>query len=826
MSRIPRLGRAPALVSALVVMLVCLSIPALALAAADLVVREVDISGVGFDCGTGNASGTVAATLENLGDVAAAAGFRVLFFDDANDNGAYDTGVDGPLGEATVASALNPGAQTVATSAMAATLAFNKDLIYAFADNQGDVAESDESNNIEDSGASCAFQSTPGSFNPVVEWAWTTPTVDPSAVNVMNTPAVIDLDADGIPEVVFGSTWSTGGGYIEVGYLRAIDGASGAEVFTVTDPSHLINVAASVAAGDIDNDGLPEIIAIDETADHLLAFENDGTFKWESDQIETVNWGAPSIADIDQDGTPEIVIGRQALNNDGTLRWTGTGGIGAVVVSSPISVVADVDADGSPNVVAGNTVYAADGTIAYENTMLPDGLNAVANFDADPQAEIVLVSGGSVYVLEHDCTIKWGPLTLADTGGGPPTVADYDGDGLPEIGIAAASSYSVFEDDGTLKWSAPIQDGSSYVTGSSVFDFEGDGTAEVVYRDELYLRIYRGTDGAVLYQTPMSSCTWHEYVLVADVDADGNAEIVAVANENCGFGAQQGVYVIGDASDSWASTRRIWNQHAYHITNVGDDGTIPQFEQNNWLSPAGEPYNNFRQNTLPGAAPLAAPNLTASRVRLDTSPCPTGVGLVARVGNAGSNLAVAPVSVAFYDGDPNLGGTLIGVAPTTINLLPGRHEDVTFVAPPTLTGPHDIVAIADDAGGGAGAVSECNETDNRCGAHLDLSACPTGVPSDASPDGRAVLVSVAPNPARIETTISFDLPEPTRVAISIVDLSGRVVRSFASPRASAGPNAYVWDLRDAGGARVGAGVYVYRVDAGRTQTSGKLIVVQ
>jgi len=821
MSRVQKAGRN----AALVVMLACLSIPALALAAADLVVREVDIAGLGFNCGTGDASGTVAATIENLGDVAAAAGFRVLFFDDANDNGAYNSGIDVPLGEATVASVLNPGAQTVVTSTMAATFAFNKDLIYAFADNGGDVAESDESNNLEDSGASCAFQSSPGSFNPVVEWAWTTPVEDPTAVNVMNTPVVIDLTADGVPEIVFGSTWSLGGGYIEVGYLRAIDGASGAELFTVTDPAYWINVAASVAAGDIDGDGLPEILAIDQTADHLLAFENDGTFKWESDQIETVNWGAPSIADIDQDGTPEIVVGRQALDNDGTLRWSGTGGIGAVVLDSPLSIVADVDADGSPNVVAGNTVYAANGTIAYQNTNLPDGVNAVANFDADPQAEIVLVENGSIYLLEHDCTVKWGPILINDTGGGPPTVADYDGDGLPEIGVAAASSYSVFEDDGTLKWSAPVQDGSSYVTGSSVFDFEGDGTAEVIYRDELYLRIYRGTDGVVLYQTPMSSCTWHEYVLVADVDADGNAEIVAVANENCGFGAQRGIYVIGDASDSWASTRRIWNQHTYHITNVNDNGTIPQFEQSNWLSPAGGPYNNFRQNTLPGAAPLAAPNLTASRVSLDATPCPNGVGLVARIGNAGSNLAVAPVNVSFYDGDPNLGGVLIGVATTATNLLPGRYEVVTLAAPPSLTGPRDIVVVADDGGGGVGVVSECDESDNRCGAHLDMDACPTGVPADDASDGRVGFVSAAPNPARSEVEIRFDLPVDSRAILSIVDLSGRVVRSIAIPGAAAGANRAAWDLRDARGARVGAGIYVYRIDAAGANLAGKLVVV-
>jgi len=99
------------------------------------------------------------------------------------------------------------------------------------------------------------------------------------------------------------------------------------------------------------------------------------------------------------------------------------------------------------------------------------------------------------------------------------------------------------------------QDSSSNRTGSSVFDFEEDDAAEVVYSDETRLWVFRGTDGFVLFQTSLSSCTWHEYPLVADVDGDNQAEILAVANNNCGFGPQRGVYVYGDAADSWVLTR-------------------------------------------------------------------------------------------------------------------------------------------------------------------------------------------------------------------------------------------------------------------------------
>ncbi len=429
--------------------------------------------------------------------------------------------------------------------------------------------------------------------SPVLEWSWTSSSVLPTSLNVMMTPSVIDLNKDGIPDVVFGSTASTSGNLVEVGVLRALNGNNGSELFTVTTPALQINTASSVATGDIDGDGYPEIIACDSTGARLIAFEHDGTFKWRSPTLEAINWGAPAIANLDKVGLPEIVIGRQVLNADGTLRWTGTGGRATVSNIGPLSLVADVDLDGNPEVVAGNTVYSVNGVIKYRNTSLPDGYNAVGNFDSDPQAEIVLVANGSVWLLEHNMTVKWGPVSIPGGGGGPPTVADYDNDGNPEIGVAGYSRYAVFETNGALKWQAATHDYSSSVTGSSVFDFEGDGAAEVVYGDEFHLWIYRGVDGAVLFQTNRNSGTWYEYPLVADVDGDNNAELLIIANVSGGFGPQHGIYVYGDPTNQWVLTRKIWNEHTYHITNVNPDGSIPIEEENNWQVPG---LNNFRLN--------------------------------------------------------------------------------------------------------------------------------------------------------------------------------------------------------------------------------------
>jgi hypothetical protein len=45
-----------------------------------------------------------------------------------------------------------------------------------------------------------------------------------------------------------------------------------------------------------------------------------------------------------------------------------------------------------------------------------------------------------------------------------------------------------------------------------------------------------------------------------------------------------GIRVYRDASDRWVSSRRVWNQHAYAVTMVDEDGTIPRTSamRRNW----------------------------------------------------------------------------------------------------------------------------------------------------------------------------------------------------------------------------------------------------
>jgi len=120
--------------------------------------------------------------------------------------------------------------------------------------------------------------------------------------------------------------------------------------------------------------------------------------------------------------------------------------------------------------------------------------------------------------------------------------------------------------------------------------------------------VFSGPDGAVkLESQDHTNNTWLEYPVIADVDGDGHAEVVVPNTAYGGAVPRQysGITVIGDANNSWRSGRKIWNQHAYFITNINDDGSIPRTAAQNWST-----YNNFRSGDIgAGGVGYVAPDL-------------------------------------------------------------------------------------------------------------------------------------------------------------------------------------------------------------------------
>lgn len=69
-----------------------------------------------------------------------------------------------------------------------------------------------------------------------------------------------------------------------------------------------------------------------------------------------------------------------------------------------------------------------------------------------------------------------------------------------------------------------------------------------------------------------------------------------------------------------------------------------------------------------------------------------------------------------------------------------------------------------------------------------------------------------PNPFNPRTTIRFELQDPARVRLVLVDARGRQVGVLVDGVRDAGPGEVVWDGRDAKGSRVASGVYRARLE--------------
>ncbi len=601
-----------------------------------------------------------------------------------------------------------------------------------------------------------------------------------------------------------------------------------------------VNSPSPVAVADLDGDKVAEIVAFmgDRTTVaftrkngvwkplwNSIKATTNGTAKFVSMADGTYNlapgsgtslaiWSGPSIHDLDDDGIPEILREGYVINGrTGVVRAQLPPGYASYSVGI-LPIVANLYND--PTKIAltnGAHVWTFNGTTnvwtadpTYEMKTSPSGWAAVADFnpyDTLKKAEIAVASGGRVTLYDLTHTVFMGlDLGVPGGGGGPPTIADYDGDGLPEIGIAGADFYTVFDPDcqavprmggkcadrthcdssvggacpDFILWSKKTQDHSSNITGSSVFDFEADGRAEVVYADECFARVYSGLDGKVLFSQYHSSCTWLENPVVADVDGDFRAELVVPSNTACGVAgvgiscagsldangvdaqyagvicqansdclsnvcdnglcrctttAQccagntdplcteaghkctappagtpgtgntcravrphgvQGIRVYKDAKDRWVRSRTIWNQHAYAVTHVNEEGTVPKSSQwaTNWSTTG---LNNFRQNVPGSADGKDIGDLTAQ-----AGPFYTCVGGTAQMTVPVCNRGTAPVGagipIGFYVGTNKV---CAAVTPRAIDVGQCVNVACTWSSPPNSSaGAVDVGVVAND----------------------------------------------------------------------------------------------------------------------------------
>ncbi len=680
-----------------------------------------------------------------------------------------------------------------------------------------------------DGNPECEEEIVIGLFEPDVQCEWTEPAEGdpfPDHRNVLTTPMVADLPYDsGFAGEIVIVTYNFSDGGAPAGWgsdpnyygvIRVLNGDNCELIANIHDPANAAVAASPPAIGDLDGDGIPEIVT-QRAVTGLITYHWDAltqtyTTLWtsagQSDIASQSRWDGPALHDLDGDGLPEVISGSEVYDGATGVRLN-PGQVMPDAGAMRLSVVGDLDHDFVPELIS-DAVYAWNlGTDSWEfqSEGGPGGTHyAFADFGSpglnpgewnadvfDNIAEIVTVGNGSVslHTLEGEQLMYAADGIL---GGGPPTIGDFDNDGRPEIASAGGQFYRVFDLDcdggdpscagAWVRWIQPSQDLSSRNTGSSIFDFEGDGEAEAIYGDECFLRVYKGSTGDVLYSSARTSCTWYENPVVADPDNDDNTEILVGSNSNCavscpeldpihegtrcedsedcvsgvcdegfcrcaddlecaeghacspalaqtpGVGevcrathppgiALTGVRVLRDRLDRWASSRNLWNQHAYSITNINDDLSIPDSATwaltQNYSDPE---LNNYRQNRQGDTPPEALPDITGE---LDDAVCSIEEGqtvLTGLVCNRGKKAVGSTLPATFYLGDP-ADNVILCVAYTQEPVPVDECREVSCLVANEIEGL--ITMVTNDDGMGGKTTLEC--FDNNNSDTIEIDAC-------------------------------------------------------------------------------------------------------
>lgn len=395
-----------------------------------------------------------------------------------------------------------------------------------------------------------------------------------------SAPALADLDGDGKLEIAIGSLDGAlyvfkSNGTLLWGGPRYLDTASPAG-----------SIQSSPAIGDIDHDGSLDVVVGSDNG-WVFAFDRYGALKpgwpqftgWNADYPNKCATDActgviapPTLADLDGDGTLEVVVGSYSHK---MWAWNYRGD---VLPGWPVDVydgiasgaaVGDINGDGRPEIVVGSDVANDCAACQPFGSLHKGGLihaftinghelagwpfatdsfmhstPALADLDGDGRLEVL--AGGGLFPTEgntrghHLWVVGFnGQLrfSFATRGNliGAPMVGDVTGDGRPEIALSdysgvtyllTATGAQMWANDGTIPVRAPNGSGAHFAA-PVLADVTGDGRPEVVATDSnWHVKAFDAGTGAVVADVGTTFPVWGS-AAVGDIDGDGRNEVVA-----------------------------------------------------------------------------------------------------------------------------------------------------------------------------------------------------------------------------------------------------------------------------------------------------------
>ena len=400
---------------------------------------------------------------------------------------------------------------------------------------------------------------------------------------ILGSPVVADLDNDGLQEIVIAD-------YIDKVYVYGENGKIrlGWPLKIITESPYMNGVQVNPAVGDVNGDGRQEVVfsissggtyAVDPDGKVLRGFpiKKSGMFPRDA---------SPVLADLNGDGKKEIIASLAGYNYknyifvfDGDGKTMDGWERGSVAISSTNATpsVADINNDGSLDVIIGDWDYNMNAFDRFGNP-LGGSWNqnkgapfisspGITDIDNDGYLEIFNMStGDAVYAWnsEGDALEGW-PVTI----GGYPTgenkrpsvaIGDIDLDGKKEIIVPHLMGLaSVIDLEGNIKWSKYL---APYLNASPIIaNVDDDPELEIIFAQNSYtdfgITIFNH-DGSELGVFP-SYGSISATPVACDIDNDGKTELI-IANIN------GQVFIVDTLGDYVSNT---WSRWKYDNNNTG-----------------------------------------------------------------------------------------------------------------------------------------------------------------------------------------------------------------------------------------------------------------
>jgi hypothetical protein len=323
----------------------------------------------------------------------------------------------------------------------------------------------------------------------------------------------------------------------------------------------------SVAVGDLNADGKPDLATANNTAGTLSVLLNGGNGSLGAKVDYPAGSGPPSsvaIGDVNGDGKADLVTGNRSMlgrfpsRNVVVLINRGDGSFDARVEYSiglgygPLKVaIGDLNGDGKLDVAAANETHDSVSVLLnsgnggfqlpvdYATGSLPLSI-AIGDLNGDGRADLATANrfGSSVSVLLNSSNGGFQPKVDYASGSNPQsvTIGDLNGDGKADLATAnaEASTVSILLGRGDGSFSANVDSGVGRVPASiTIVDLNGDQKPDLATANagaSTVTALSNRGDGHVQARTDVRTGSQPVGIAFGDLNGDGKPDL-ATADE-------------------------------------------------------------------------------------------------------------------------------------------------------------------------------------------------------------------------------------------------------------------------------------------------------